>query len=65
MGYGQAVQDRQQCKVPAGRVAFTLPHSAELEGQYLAGNLLADLSMKDSRVFRKEIEKIAREVFGC
>jgi len=48
-----------------GTVAFTLPHSAELEGQYLAGNLLADLSMKDSRVFRKEIEKIAREVFGC
>ena len=43
-----------------GTVAFTLPHSAELEGQYLAGNLLADLSMKDSRVFRKEIEKIAR-----
>ena len=49
----------------AGDSAFTLPHSAELEGQYLAGNLLADLSMKDSRVFRKEIEKIAREVFGC
>ena len=48
-----------------GTVAFTLPHSTELEGQYLAGNLLADLSMKDSRVFRKEIEKIAREVFGC
>lgn len=24
-----------------GTVAFTLPHSAELEGQYLAGNLLA------------------------
>lgn len=48
-----------------GTVAFTLPHSAELEGQYLAGNPLADLSMKDSRVFRKEIEKIAREVFGC
>lgn len=48
-----------------GTVSFTLPHSPELEAQYLAGNLLADLSMKDSRVFRKEIEKIAREVFGC
>lgn len=47
-----------------GTVAFTLPHSAELEGQYLAGNLLADLSMKDSRVFRKEIEKIARRCLG-
>jgi len=48
-----------------GSVAFKLPHSQELEEQYLAGNLFADLSMKDSRVFRKEIEKIAREVFGC
>jgi len=48
-----------------GSVAFKLPYSPELESQYLAGNLLADLSMKDSRGFRKEIEKICREVFGC
>lgn len=48
-----------------GNVAFKLPHSQELEEQYLAGNLFADLSMRDSRAFRKEIEKIAREVFGC
>lgn len=48
-----------------GSVAFRLPHSPELESQYLAGNLLADLSMKDSRGFRKEIEKICGEVFGC
>lgn len=48
-----------------GSVAFTLPHSAELESQYLAGDLLADLSMKDSRAYRKEIEKISKEVFGC
>ena len=48
-----------------GSVAFTLPHSQELEGQYLAGDLLADLSMKDSRAYRKEIEKISKEVFGC
>ena len=46
-------------------MAFSLPHSPELEGQYLAGNLLSDLSMKDSRVYRKQIEKICREVFGC
>ena len=45
-------------------MAFTLTHSPELEEQYLAGNLLADLSLKDSRQFRKEIEKICREVFG-
>lgn len=46
-----------------GNVAFKLPYSTELEEQYLAGTLLADLSMKDSREFRKEIEKICREVF--
>ena len=48
-----------------GSVAFKLPHSKELEEQYLAGNLFEELSMKDSRAFRKEIEKIAKEVFGC
>lgn len=48
-----------------GSVAFKLPHSQELDEQYLAGNLLADLFLKDSRPFRKEIEKILKEVFGC
>jgi MinD-like ATPase involved in chromosome partitioning or flagellar assembly len=47
-----------------GSVAFTLPYSQELEEQYLAGNLLADLSFKDSRPFRREVEKICQEVFG-
>lgn len=46
-----------------GSVAFKLPYSAELEEQYLAGNLLADLTMKDSRAFRKELEAIIKEVF--
>lgn len=46
-----------------GSVAFQLPYSAELEEQYLAGNLLADLTMKDSRAFRKEIDRIIGEVF--
>lgn len=46
-----------------GSVAFQFPYSAELEEQYLAGNLLDDLSMKDSRAFRKEIERICKEVF--
>ena len=48
-----------------GSVAFQLPHSPELEAQYLAGTLLSDLSMKDSRPFRKEIERICGEVFDC
>lgn len=46
-----------------GSVTFKLPYSQELEEQYLAGNLLSDLSLKDSRAFRKELEKIIEEVF--
>ena len=57
-------QAGEQVGQALGSVAFTLTHSPELEEQYLAGNLLADLSLKDSRPFRKEIEKIAKEVFG-
>ena len=48
-----------------GAVTFKLPYSQELEEQYLAGNLLANLSMKDSRPFRKELECILKEAFGC
>jgi len=48
-----------------GSVSFQLPYSEELEEQYLSGNLLADMTLKNSRPFRKEIEKIAKEVFGC
>jgi hypothetical protein len=48
-----------------GTVAFKLPYSQELEEQYLSGNLLADLTMKDSRLFRKELDQILKEVFGC
>lgn len=47
-----------------GSVAFTLTHSQELEEQYLSGNLLSDLSLKESRPFRREIQKITKEVFG-
>lgn len=58
-------QAGEQVGQALGSVAFTITHSPELEEQYLAGNLLADLSLKNSRQFRKEIEKIAEEVFGC
>lgn len=47
-----------------GNVVFQLPHSQELGSQYLAGKLLDDLALKDSRDFRKEIAHITREVFG-
>lgn len=48
-----------------GSISFKLPYSDEVEEQYLAGNLLADLTLKSSREFRRGIEKIAKEVFGC
>ena len=47
-----------------GNVTFKLPHSDELENLALSGDLLKDLSLKDSRGFRTEIAKIAKEVFG-
>ena len=47
-----------------GTVAFQIPHSREVETQYLEGNMLEELGLKESRAFRKEIEKICKEVFG-
>lgn len=47
-----------------GSVAFKIPHSYELENLALAGNLLGELALKDSRGFRAEIAKISKEVFG-
>lgn len=48
-----------------GNVTFKLFHSPELQSQALSGNLFADLVLRDSKGFRKEIEAIAGEVFGC
>ena len=48
-----------------GSVAFQIPHSEEVFAQVLEGNLFTELSMKDSRGFRKSIEAITKEVFGC
>lgn len=47
-----------------GNVAFQIPHSSEVETQFLEGEMLGELCLKESRAFRKEIEKIGREVFG-
>lgn len=47
-----------------GSLTFQIPNSNEVEQQYLEGNLFADLTLKDSREFRREIDKIVREVFG-
>lgn len=48
-----------------GNVVFSIPHSTEVASHVLSGNVFADLALKDSRGFRKEIGKIAGEVFGC
>ena len=39
-------------------------HMEQVETQYLEGDMLAELGLKESRAFRKEIEKISKEVFG-
>ena len=46
-----------------GDATFVLPYSQELEEQFLAKDLLADLALKDSRPFRRELDKIIAEVF--
>lgn len=48
-----------------GSVAFQIPHSEEVKGQVLEGNLLKELGMKESRGFRKSLEAVTKEVFGC
>ena len=48
-----------------GNVAFQIPHSEEVKAQVLEGNLLKELVLKDSKGFRKTMEAITKEVFGC
>lgn len=43
-----------------GSVAFQIPHSEEVFAQVLEGNLFTELSMKDSRGFRKSIDAITK-----
>ena len=40
-----------------------LTNIERISASYLEGTLLNDLSMKDSKAFRREIEKICKEVF--
>lgn len=48
-----------------GNTAFQIPHSEEVKTQSLEGNLFKELGLKESRGFRKALESITREVFGC
>ncbi len=54
----------EQMSGALGSIAFTIPYSAEVDEQYLSGNLLSELSLKSSRSFREAIKKICHEVFG-
>lgn len=47
-----------------GRVSFSLPYSSEVETHILEGTLFKDLSQKESKGFRTEIEAIGKEIFG-
>ena len=48
-----------------GGVSFTIPHSDEVENQYLTGELLkATPVKKETKEFRKVIDEICGEVFG-
>ena len=45
-------------------VVFSLPHSEELEEQFLAGSLLSDLSLKDSNDTRHDVCETQRGVYS-
>lgn len=48
-----------------GGVSYRMPHSFEIQSQALEGNLFKDLTMKESKGFKRELEKIMKEVFPC
>lgn len=48
-----------------GKAAFRIPHSLEVEKQFLEGELLSELCYKESRAFRNEIARLSEEVFGA
>ena len=56
-------QDDENIEQVVGGVNFKIPHSDEVYKQFLAGNLFAGLTAKDSKDFRKAVAKIANEVF--
>ena len=47
-----------------GKVACRMPHSLEVEKQFLEGELFMELCYKESRPFRAEVARLCREVFG-
>ncbi|MFI3327222.1 MAG: ParA family protein [Clostridia bacterium] len=53
--------NKEQVSVATGKTAFELEYSKELDDQFTNGNLLEDLVYKNSRNFRKEVNKILKE----
>ena len=47
------------------RASTALGDYSELEEQVLEGNLFKELGLKESRGFRRAIEAVTGEVFGC
>ncbi|MBE5863222.1 MAG: ParA family protein [Lachnospiraceae bacterium] len=47
-----------------GKAAFQIPHSLEVEKQFLEGELFSELCYKESRAFRSEVARLSMEVFG-
>ncbi|MCH5248396.1 MAG: AAA family ATPase [Lachnospiraceae bacterium] len=47
-----------------GQVAYTIPHSAEVETQALEGRLFHDLTQKESKEFKAGIDAIGKGVLG-
>ena len=48
-----------------GKAAFRIPHSLEVEKQFLEGELFGELCYRESRAFRSEVARISEEVFGA
>ncbi len=48
-----------------GKLPYRIPHSLEVEKQFLEGELFSELCYKESRPFRNEIARLCEEVFGA
>lgn len=57
----QPNSNKDQVTLSVGKVAFELPYTNEVKEQFYEGDLLADLVFKNSKAFRKTIQKMANE----
>ncbi|MFI3326852.1 MAG: ParA family protein [Clostridia bacterium] len=54
--------NKEQMSMSVGKIAFEFSNSSELEEQFQEGDLLGDLTFKNSREFRKTIKLILKEI---